>query len=965
MPDSHGYLWIATSKGVARYNGYGFRVFNQADGISNEDIWELCEDACGRVWLSNVSDEFGYIYNSKYHKSVVKGGNYTIYPRDVRRFHEGIIFCSSFIGGDGNRYLCIEKNDTIYKHSISTFLPKIPAGQNIFFSTTLMFDETGVIALLWGGSEVYKVNPENDKPTASLLFKITDSTFVRNSPFNFNVLTNNHLVSYPSTIKSNAINVVNLADGRVQKITMDTYGGKGFINYVYFDNYGDRKFYVILDDNILQFECADTARYLASLPIKDYLGARNDKNVKISTFHFDPYWGRCTGTTSGLYMGIKGVGHFRKNEQLNLENYGYVGGYKDSISFWWSEAKTTLARVEWNGSIAYFRDEHLKRVYCVVPRNRDSFYVEGIYNFLFLNKTGKFLAREDNLTTNIHDFIVDDTAVSYAITSAGFVKTTKTGPGTYNMSYVDRDRYTELIYDSVRSRYVAYNFDRMQIHSRAGKDTVIANLGQFGIQNIEKIAVDNTYGNFFLKGSNVFNVYDFDNGQYHELFENYNLRDAQVLVYGRRLIVAGRMGVLVSQILGRGNISKPLFFPNPKNSNFSNVSDLLVLDGRLTVNTDRGVFSLAMPTEQEVMNAGTDSSLLVNKFIVIYGDTLRNFDPGKVLAINQHDRRMQFDFINPYGNGEAKYLYSLGEGKGWRKLNANELVLPASLAPGKYYNLAVKVYDNVLKTNPFVLRIYIVPYWYQTVNGERIIWIGGCALLLIFTGLIIFLTRKSVLRKEEKRNRMMELELKSLYAQLNPHFVFNTLNSALNFIRKERLEDATAHISRFARLLRSYLDSSRSRFISLSTELENLRNYIEIQLTRFGGVFSYQIVLDPAITDPGSILIPSLLLQPVVENAISHGLLPKEGSGQLTVEIKRGATDDEIICTVDDNGIGRAKSRELKENSSVKKDSHGSDLVNELIAIINKFERFRIDISYIDKVTPETGTTVILKIKRR
>src|SRR3984885_8402022 len=91
ITDKHGYLWIATEKGIVKYNGYEFKTFNLSNGLPNDDIWELTEDKKGRIWLGNISDEYGYIYNDIYHKAIVKGSHITIYPVGVRAFGNGII----------------------------------------------------------------------------------------------------------------------------------------------------------------------------------------------------------------------------------------------------------------------------------------------------------------------------------------------------------------------------------------------------------------------------------------------------------------------------------------------------------------------------------------------------------------------------------------------------------------------------------------------------------------------------------------------------------------------------------------------------------------------------------------------------------------------------------------------------------------------------------------------------------
>ena len=219
-------------------------------------------------------------------------------------------------------------------------------------------------------------------------------------------------------------------------------------------------------------------------------------------------------------------------------------------------------------------------------------------------------------------------------------------------------------------------------------------------------------------------------------------------------------------------------------------------------------------------------------------------------------------------------------------------------------------------------------------------------------------THASINRKNEKERRLLELELKSMYAQINPHFIFNSLNSALYLIKKEHTDKAYNHISKFSHLLRFYLKSSRNRYITLAEEITNLRNYIELQQTRFAHTFSYEITVDPSIS-AGTIKIPSLLLQPIVENAINHGLLPRE-SGRLSISIKEGTLVGSIQCIIEDNGIGRGQSK--ANRGEAEKESYGSDLIKELITTFNRYERTNITIEYIDKQLPETGTVVIVNI---
>ena len=142
-----------------------------------------------------------------------------------------------------------------------------------------------------------------------------------------------------------------------------------------------------------------------------------------------------------------------------------------------------------------------------------------------------------------------------------------------------------------------------------------------------------------------------------------------------------------------------------------------------------------------------------------------------------------------------------------------------------------------------------------------------------------------------------------------------------------------------------------------------MQNYIELQQSRFQERFDYDIIKDKTL--PIGIQIPSLLLQPFVENAINHGLLPQKKHGQLQIEFRPGATENEIICIIEDNGIGRKKSKYIQDSivTDIKEESYGTELIDNLVTIFNKFENTRIHINYTDKEEPGTGTKVELRIK--
>jgi len=309
----------------------------------------------------------------------------------------------------------------------------------------------------------------------------------------------------------------------------------------------------------------------------------------------------------------------------------------------------------------------------------------------------------------------------------------------------------------------------------------------------------------------------------------------------------------------------------------------------------------------------------------------------------------------------VKYLYRiLQKDSAWQELSANELSLPR-LSPGKFYSLSIIAYDNQWRSEARNIHLYIAPNWFERPLGRSIVLGGLAVLVLILIYIVAIITKRNVTKNNAKRNQQLELELKSVYSQLNPHFIFNSLSAAMYLVKMKRSDDAYKHIYKFSHLLRAYIKSSRNRFIPIYEEIKNLSTFIELQQTRFKDKFDFEIILDPALDT--STNIPSLLLQPIIENAITHGLINKEGKGHLRIELKKELKGNGIICIIDDDGIGRENAKLIKDENTLKNESFGGELVKDLISILNKYERVHIDMEYIDKQQPLTGTIVKLSIK--
>ncbi|HEY4327817.1 MAG TPA: histidine kinase [Mucilaginibacter sp.] len=233
--------------------------------------------------------------------------------------------------------------------------------------------------------------------------------------------------------------------------------------------------------------------------------------------------------------------------------------------------------------------------------------------------------------------------------------------------------------------------------------------------------------------------------------------------------------------------------------------------------------------------------------------------------------------------------------------------------------------------------------------------VAGSAILLILVLAIFFFYKKRrdavLVQKElEFKAQVSDIEMKVLRLQLNPHFIFNSLNSISNYISKNDTKTADYFLAKFASLMRSTLESSEEKEISLTDELKMIELYIQLEAARMNNKFTYQIEVAKDI-NPDTTFVPPLILQPFVENSIWHGLAEKGGEGHIRIEVTRDNTL--LNCVVTDDGIGRS----AKPKSGKK--SFGFKITADRIALLNKLKNTNASVHLVDL---EKGTRVEVKL---
>ncbi|QRM89111.1 sensor histidine kinase [Lacinutrix sp. WUR7] len=235
----------------------------------------------------------------------------------------------------------------------------------------------------------------------------------------------------------------------------------------------------------------------------------------------------------------------------------------------------------------------------------------------------------------------------------------------------------------------------------------------------------------------------------------------------------------------------------------------------------------------------------------------------------------------------------------------------------------------------------------------------------LFGGMLLLLIAAYLMYKYIKQQKLANnlLALKSLRSQMNPHFIFNALNSVNSFIASNDERTANRYLSDFSQLMRAVLENSEQDFIPLQKEVDLLELYTQLEHFRFKDKFDYSITVEDNVAI-NEFQIPPMLLQPYIENAVWHGLRYKEEKGKLEINISQKSADEITIAIIDD-GIGREKSKSLKTENQKKQNSQGMNNIKKRVAILNEMYKDKVDVFIDDyKLEGDKGTRVVVTLKK-
>ena len=327
------------------------------------------------------------------------------------------------------------------------------------------------------------------------------------------------------------------------------------------------------------------------------------------------------------------------------------------------------------------------------------------------------------------------------------------------------------------------------------------------------------------------------------------------------------------------------------------------------------------------------------------------------VQLTHMQKQVQFEFSSPGFINEKQIMYSYrlveNAAAAWSAPANQHIVSYASLQPGSYHFEVRTLGWNGEWGKPATYDFMISPPFWQTW------WFRSLLIILIAFFVYGLLKRriKTIRHEAEMKQKIAETEMMALRAQMNPHFIFNCLNSIDNLIQMDEKEKATLYLSKFAKLIRSILENASNNTVPCWRDMETLQLYLELEALRFDHKFSYQVIIDPMILS-GDYKVPPLVIQPFVENAIHHGLLNKiEGDKKLLVKVF--VTANHIHYLIEDNGIGRKLAATYKQQNKLAYASMGMQITEERINIFNQRNNGSVKISDIcDEKNRPLGTKV-------
>jgi|GEM_PF-2905160 len=906
MQDSKEYIWVGTETGVSRYDGYGFKHFTKDDGLTDNDVFNIVEDAKGRLWFLTYNGiptlyDNGRLLTGK-NCSFLKGIKPGFMAIGLVQKQDSIFFVTL-----NNAYVFV--GDSLVKTMHNTDLTR----SNDYFRKAIVWNNNVLLTSSNG---------------------IVNATLNRYMPFSPTVNTQG--VSARTALKGNHLyatlrrwlGIIDVASGRV----------------------------------------VDSVPYYPSSQNIALINSPTDNNIWISMydklFVYDPVK-RTSYYKQGVPTALTDV---LRDAQGNI----WMGSLENGLHFFASNmvSKYNNSMAAAGASTAY----SLARYGASVLAGYSNFEYNACNRPIGSNMANRVKSQFTHDRVYGFDVGADD---MWIIAGEG---TRRIGAGNKTLSQIIKN-IKALARDRHGNLYVASSTRAYKVDSITARNKVI------DLPSDDNALFAGRVNSFLCAGSDTVWMGTIT-GLQCLVHSKAIMHKAQLLSIAHAPIskvINTKYGTAFStQGEGVGIITVDSVYVLDKRNGLVNNSCFSIYNSgdTLWVATAAGISCVRIHQEKQhlqffVTNFTEANGLLSNKVndVLVYRDTVwaatekgvcsfhvseiaRTYPPPRLwiedvranaesilgrndnqLDYTRNNIKIRFTGLSYHSFGNIKYRYRLLGGDGvWQETQQREVEY-LSLPPGKYMFEIFAANANGTWTNDAVrFGFEIVPPFWQTW------WFRILCALLVVLAIAMFaryrirlfkqghlLEKKALVLEKERADyerQLVELEQQALRLQMNPHFVFNAIANIQGLYASHKSSEAKEYLVRFSRLLRSVFEVADEKCIPISKEVGMLDDYIQLTLLRFDYAISYSIEVDSNIVQDRDGIAP-MLIQPFVENALQHGLLPLKGPGHLQVKMEK--VGHSLMCTVEDNGLGNNAMLHSQQHNG----PHGLSITKKRIALLN------------------------------
>jgi len=913
LQDKNDFMWFGTSAGVVRFDGTSYTRYTTKDGMSYNRIARMKEDMEGRIWCMNIDGSVNFILNDKIYNE--KNAPFLSEIKTDFYYHD------LFQDKDSTIYLFNGTGEVavIKGNSFIDYLPSSLNGAVIFNITR----NTNNNLLFWDSNRIVE--------------KSSVDELLENHPLDFNVTR--------VTLSPEGVTYVCDIDGNIHLFQGSRLISK---NYVHIDAQVVND--MLVKDEFLWVSTFDNGLYCF----------KNDSLVfhhamkKIQNLVLDAQNNLWTAsTTYGIFKINDGILKYQTIEAEQFDEKGVRAIAPSNDDFLWLTNGESLFIFK-DGKLfdnkldigEYILDQ-------IIQLSDNSLLISGINTQLYIYKNLRINPKNntieyDNLNkSNIHvrKPVVDssESKVNFYLNDNLFFRELKGNYPQFRVKYTNWGRIRNIFLNYNNDLIVNGNTNHVVAGGQISTDSTYSVFdGKWIASNI---TIDSTTEVLQIEEADNSELVLIHNDSIFSLIDNMedhiSLKIKDMIYYDKTVFLYNQQTVYF--ISNPTDVIKgETAVLNRLNITFNNINDLYCQNEILYVASDDGL--TLIPVSECVNAVSIPTKPYFSK--VTLDEKEMALAKGEIVYKNKDRLSIEFSSLN-FSSSPSNFAYMLeGVNNDWITGTEKQVVY-LNLKPG-HYTFKLKSRKNMEPYSEVIeLPVTIIPTFFQRVS-TRI----GALLLLLFLGFLMVRNYyRRQLREREKDNQLVTLENRALQSMMNPHFIFNSLGSIQKFLLQNKSEEAGAYLSRFARLIRQTMNSIKSNSVLLDDEVERLRNYIELEQFRMENHFEFSVILDDQLQQD-DYNIPSMIVQPFVENAIWHGISQLQGKGKITIRFNY-VNEKSIRIIIEDNGIGFEKSKAFSKTKSHL--NMASNLTQKRIQLIGEKYQVKTQLSYEELYPGETN----------